>query len=153
MSRYELLLIAHVLGVVVWLGSSITNVVLLARANASSELQRLVLQVESGRWVDLRLGMPAALVVLLAGGWLMAEGDWPFDTALWIHIGMGALLGAAGIAIVWTGPHQRRLLRLAAGGGNSLALHAMASRIMFGSVASIALILVALWAMIDKPTF
>lgn len=152
MSLYELLLIAHVLGVVVWLGSSITNLVLLARANASSELQHLVLQVESGRWVDLRLGMPASLVVLLAGGWLMTEGDWPFDTAIWIHIGMGALLAAAGISMVWTGRYQRRLMRLAAGGGNSIGIHALASRILAGSAASVALILVGLWAMIDKPT-
>ena len=97
--------------------------------------------------------MPAALVVLLAGSWLMIEGDWPFDTAIWIHVGMGALIGAAGISMVWTGPYQRRILRLAEGGGDSQWLTAQSGRVLLGYAGSITLILIGLWAMIDKPSF
>lgn len=151
MTLYEALLIAHVLGVILWLGSSVSTTLLLARARSSGRTEQLTLQVENGRWLDLRVGMPAALVVLLAGGWLMTEGNWPFDTAIWIHIGMAALLAAAGIAVVWTGRHQRRLLAASTDGGPS-TIAALSGRILLGNTASILLILVALWAMVDKPT-
>ncbi len=149
MTLYQTLLIAHVLGVVLWLGGAVTTALLLSRARGVGRPELLVAQVENARWVDLRMGMPAALVVLLAGGWLMTEGDWPFDTAIWIHIGMGALLAAAGVAMVWTGRFQRMLLASSAASGPRL--DALAARILLGNAASILLILVGLWAMIAKP--
>ena len=150
MTLYQTLLIAHVLGVVLWLGGAVTTALLVSRARGAGRPELLVAQVENARWLDLRMGMPAALVVLLAGGWLMSEGDWPFDTAAWIHIGMGSLLAAAGVAMVWTGRFQRRLLASSAAGGQKL--DALANRILLGNAASILLILVGLWAMIAKPT-
>ena len=149
MTFYQVLLLAHVLGVILWLGGSVANTLLLARARSTGSQDILTTQVANGRWLDLRMGMPAALVVLFAGGWLMAEGDWPFDTAIWIHIGMAALIAAAVIGIVWTGRFQRRLL---AGGHSSSGLAALSSRILLGNAASIALILIGLWAMIAKPS-
>lgn len=147
MTFYQLLLILHVLGVILWLGGSVANTLQLARVRTAGP-DRLMLQVENNRWLDLRVGMPAALVVLLAGGWLMTRGDWPIETAVWIHIGMGALLAAAGIGMAWTGRYQRRLLRSDAGDS---VLDALAGKILLGNVGSILLILIALWAMIAKP--
>jgi hypothetical protein len=149
MTLYQSLLIAHVLGVILWLGGSVTNTLLLARARSSAAPERLRLQVENTRWLDLRMGMPASLVVLLAGGWLMTEGGWPFDTAIWIHIGMGALLAAVAIGMFWTARYQRKLLAVHEG---SSMLEALVGKILLGNAASILLILVGLWAMIAKPT-
>jgi hypothetical protein len=55
--------------------------------------------------------------------------------------------------MVWTGPSQRRLLRLASGDGDPLPLNALAGKILLGTGGSIAMMLVGLWAMIDKPSF
>ena len=94
-------------------------------------------------WIEHRLSIPAAIVVLLAGGWLMAEGNWGMEQG-WLHIGMGAVFGAAGISLLWTGRFQRRLVA----GGESAVLTA---RITAGMLASTGVILVAFWAMIVKP--
>jgi hypothetical protein len=147
MTLYQTLLLVHVLGVILWLGGSVTGTLLLVRSRSAAPGQ-LTAQVENSRWIDLRMGMPSALVVLLAGGWLMAEGDWPFDTAIWIHIGFGALLAAAGIGAVWTGRYQRKLLEAT----GSDRLDTLTGKILLGNYASILLILIALWAMIAKPS-
>lgn len=94
-------------------------------------------------WIERRLSIPAAIVVLLAGGWLMTEGNWGMEQG-WLHIGMGAVFGAAGISLLWTGRFQRRLVA----GGEWAVLTA---RITAGMLASLGVILVAFWAMVVKP--
>ena len=142
MTLYQVLLIAHVLGVVMWLGSSLTMFLLWRRAVRSGDDEALKTQSEISLWIERRLAIPAAIVVLLAGGWLMTEGNWGMDQG-WLHIGMGAVFGAAGILLLWTGRFQRRLVL-----ENGAAL---ISRITVGMLASMGMVLVAFWAMIAKP--
>lgn len=142
MTLYELLLIAHVLGVVVWLGGSLTILLLWRRAIRSGDSAAINLQAATALWIERRLALPAAVVVLLAGGWLMTEGDWAMDQG-WLHIGMAGVFGAVGISLLWTGRFQRRLI--SEGGA------ALASRITIGMLASMGVILIAFWAMIVKP--
>jgi uncharacterized membrane protein len=135
MTLYQTLLLLHVLGVVVWLGGSLVLYLQWRRAVSGGDAAVIAVQADTLRWFERSLAMPAALVVLLAGGWLMSAGDWPFE-AIWLHIGMGAVFAAAGVSMVWTSRHRER------GNLGSVSL---------GMVASMAIILVAFWAMIVKP--
>ena len=143
MTLYQSLLIVHVLGVVVWLGGTLTMLLLWRRAVVSGEVSAITAHTETAMWIERRLALPAAVVVLLAGGWLMTEGDWAMDQG-WLHIGMAGVFGAVGISLLWTGRWQRRLV--SAGGGSALV-----ARITAGMLASMAVILVAFWAMVVKP--
>lgn len=143
MTLYEVLLIAHVLGVTIWLGGSLVILLLWRRALATADPVAIGMQAATGLWFDRRLVIPSSLVVLLAGGWLMTEGNWGMDQG-WLHIGMAAVFGAAGVSLLWTGRMEKRV----AGGAASSQL---AGRITLGMVISIALMLVAFWAMIVKP--
>jgi uncharacterized membrane protein len=143
MTLYQVLFIAHVLGVVIWLGGSLTMFLLWRRALVSKDDEAIKAQSETSLWIERRLAIPAAIVVLVAGGWLMTEGNWGMDQG-WLHIGMGAVFGAAGISLLWTGRFQRRLVT----GGGSAALTA---RITAGMLTSMGVTLVAFWAMIAKP--
>jgi uncharacterized membrane protein len=143
MTLYQGLFLAHVLAVVLWLGGSATMLLLWRRALTSGDEEAIKAQSEASMWVERRLAIPAAIVVLMAGGWLMTEGDWGMDQG-WLHIGMGAVFGAAGISLLWTGRFQRRLIV----GGSSRSLIA---RITAGLLASTAVILAAFWAMVAKP--
>jgi len=143
MTLYEVLLIAHVLGVTVWLGGSLVILLLWRRALATTDPVAIGMQAATGIWFDRRLVIPSSLVVLLAGGWLMTEGSWGMDQG-WLHIGMAAVFAAAGVSLLWTGRMEKRV----AGGA---AFGALAGRITLGMVISIALMLVAFWAMIVKP--
>lgn len=143
MTLYEVLLIAHVLGVTIWLGGSLVILLLWRRALATTDPVAIGMQAATGLWFDRRLVIPSSLVVLLAGGWLMTEGSWGMDQG-WLHIGMAAVFAAAGVSLLWTGRMEKRV----AGGAASSRL---AGRITLGMVISIALMLVAFWAMIVKP--
>lgn len=143
MTLYEVLLIAHVLGVTIWLGGSLVILLLWRRALATTDPVAIGMQAATGLWFDRRLVIPSSLVVLLAGGWLMTEGNWGMDQG-WLHIGMAAVFAAAGVSLLWTGRMEKRV----AGGAASSQL---AGRITLGMVISIALMLVAFWAMIVKP--
>lgn len=143
MTLYEVLLIAHVLGVTIWLGGSLVILLLWRRALATTDPVAIGMQAATGLWFDRRLVIPSSLVVLLAGGWLMTEGSWGMDQG-WLHIGMAAVFAAAGVSLLWTGRMEKRV----AGGAASSQL---AGRITLGMVISIALMLVAFWAMIVKP--
>jgi uncharacterized membrane protein len=143
MTLYEVLLIAHVLGVTIWLGGSLVILLLWRRALATTDPVANGMQAATGLWFDRRLVIPSSLVVLLAGGWLMTEGNWGMDQG-WLHIGMAAVFAAAGVSLLWTGRMEKRV----AGGAASSQL---AGRITLGMVISIALMLVAFWAMIVKP--
>jgi uncharacterized membrane protein len=144
MTLYDTLLIAHVLGVVLWLGGSVTMLLLWHRALRAGESSAIRLQAATALWLEHRVALPAAVVVLLAGGWLMTEGNWGMDQG-WLHIGMGAVFGAAGISLLWTGRFQRRLQR--SGSPES----AVTTRITVGMLGSAGLVLIAFWAMIAKP--
>jgi uncharacterized membrane protein len=143
MTLYEALLIAHVLAVTIWLGGSLVILLLWRRALATTDPVAVGMQAATGLWFDRRLVIPSSLVVLLAGGWLMNEGSWGMDQG-WLHVGMAAVFAAAGVSLLWTGRMKKRV----AGGAASSQL---AGRITLGMVISIALMLVAFWAMIVKP--
>lgn len=143
MTLYEVLLIAHVLGVIIWLGGSLVMLLLWRRALATTDPAAIGMQADTALWFDRRLAIPSSLVVLLAGGWLMTEGSWGMDQG-WLHIGMAAVFAAAGVSLFWTGRMEKRV---ADGAGFS----ALAGRITSGMIISIVLMLVAFWAMIVKP--
>lgn len=144
MTLYETLFLAHVLGVAVWLGGSLTMLLLWRRALRSRDESSIYSQAATSLWLEQRVALPAALVVLLAGGWLMTEGGWGMDQG-WLHIGMGAVFGAAGVSLLWTGRFQRRLQ------ANRSVESGLTTRITLGILGSTGLVLIAFWAMIVKP--
>ncbi|MGF1667092.1 MAG: DUF2269 family protein [Acidimicrobiia bacterium] len=143
MTLYQLLLFAHVLGVVIWLGGTLVLYLLWRRAVKTGDRGVVTTHADTLRWFERTLAMPAAIVVLAAGGWLMTAGDWPMEQ-IWLHVGMAAVFGAAGVSMVWTARHRRKLT---AGG----EIKGLASRIDLGMIASMLILLVAFWAMIVKP--
>lgn len=143
MNLYEVLLLAHVLGVVVWVGGSFVTLINWRRVLRSGDAYQIAIQAGAGRWFELRVALPAAAIVLLAGGWLMTEGGWGMDQG-WLHIGMGAVFGAVGLSIVFT---ARLLRRVTENGGDMVA----AGRAGLAMLGSLAITLIALWSMVVKP--
>ena len=143
MTLYQLLLIAHVLGVVVWLGGSTTMFLLWRRTLTSGTASDIANQAEISRWFDRRLAIPASIVVLLSGGWLMSEGNWGVDQG-WLHIGMSGVFIGAGISLLWTGRFQRQLISGEGAAG-------LVGRITIAMLATMGVVLFAFWAMVAKP--
>jgi uncharacterized membrane protein len=80
---YEFLLFVHITGAVIWLGGAFTFQmygVVVRRGGDPDEIARF-----AGRAGALaeRMFVPASLVVVLSGVWLMIDGDWSWDR-LWV---------------------------------------------------------------------
>jgi hypothetical protein len=103
MSRYEFLLFAHVVGVIVWLGTG-TAFALIAIFGDRELMQRLG---PLGAKLGPRVFAPAALGTLVFGILLVLDGSWTFEP-LWIRLGFAAFLGSFLLNAAVRAPLARR---------------------------------------------
>ncbi len=141
---YVFVLYLHILGFAVWFGSVLTGTLVWRRRVRGGDA---LAATEDWRSVDRYLTEPAAVVVLLAGGYLMSAGDFAFDENVWIHIGFGALVASVLVSIFGVGFARRSATRA----GELTA--ALMTRATWSAAVAGGLILVGLWAMVARPTF
>jgi hypothetical protein len=104
MSRYEFLLFAHVVAVIVWLGTG-TAFALIAIFGDRELLQRLG---PLGARLGPRVFAPASFGTLLFGILLVLDGDWTFDP-LWVKLGFVAFATSFLINVAVRAPIARRM--------------------------------------------
>jgi uncharacterized membrane protein len=151
MTLYELLVIVHVVAAAVWIGGGVTVALLAGRAWSARDDERALELSRMGDFVGTRMFVPAALVLLGAGIWAVAEGDWDWGDA-WVSVGLGGWLAGLLIGIGWHAGEGRRIREAVADGG---AAGPRARRIattgMIVGLAEIAVLVVVVWAMVTKP--
>ena len=79
MTIYELLKLIHILGAITWVGTSIEQQLVGARAVSSKERGRLAHFVDEADWVGVRIMTPAAIIVVIAGILMVIESGWNFS--------------------------------------------------------------------------
>lgn len=94
MTSYEVLLFVHVLAVAIWFGTGFALLVLGARLGGGRDDAALRSLFGQAEWLSTRVFIPAGLIVVAAGVYLVVDGPWSFDQ-LWV------LLGLAGFAITF----------------------------------------------------
>lgn len=140
------LLILHLLGVIAWLGGSLTTGLIWARA-ASAPEPELEVATRNLQWMSRWIAMPSSVIVLLAGGALVSVANWDFSQG-WIHVGTAMLVGAALVGVGLVAPATRSLLAsLQTGAADRAAL----ARTRAGLLIAWTMLLVAVWAMVAKP--
>jgi uncharacterized membrane protein len=151
MSLYESLLFLHILGAIVWVGGSITTQVLGARAAKATDpavIQRFSSEAE---WVGMRVFMPASIVVLAAGIWLVIDNGWdwedPFVAVGLIGIAFSIVVGAA-----FLGPESGRVSQLTAEkGATDPEVTKRIKRLISVSRFELLVLLVVVFFMVVKP--
>jgi hypothetical protein len=141
MSRYEFLLFAHVVAVIVWLGTG-TAFALIAIFGDRELLQRLG---PLGARLGPRVFAPASFGTLLFGILLVLDGDWTFDP-LWVKLGFVAFATSFLINVAVRAPIARRMGREALDprrGGRLLSLLARVE---------LAVLFLAVADMVSKPS-
>jgi uncharacterized membrane protein len=113
MSSYELLLFAHVLAAVVWVGGALSLQVLAIRAERSADGGRVANFATEAEWVGSRVFLPSSIVLLLAGIGLTLEGDWGFTTP-WVLLGLIAYGLSALTGSLFLGPESGRIGKMIA---------------------------------------
>lgn len=108
MGGYELLLFAHVVGAVVWVGVGFTSHVLLLWADRENERRfaaRLQAAIEA---IEVPVAVAGPGLLLATGIALVIDGPWSFGDT-WVVVGLAGYVAALGIGAAFEGPEGRRL--------------------------------------------
>src|SRR5262245_3628615 len=103
MAAYELYLLLHVVGAIVWVGAALLMALLGTRAILAAEPSRVTAFAGDSEWLGLRLFLPSNLVVLASGILLVQEGKWSYGP-LWIKLGLIGLGISLVIGAAFFGP-------------------------------------------------
>lgn len=150
MTLYELLLFVHVLAAATWVGGAIMLKIQSDRALRTDPGRAAELALETER-VGTRVLMPASIVLLVAGLWLVFEGDWGFEP-LWVKLGLAIYVVSAVTGAVFLGPLYKQVgvLRAERGAGDA-ELTARLQRISTLSWIDMGLLVAAIFVMTVKP--
>lgn len=150
MTLYELLLFVHVLAAATWVGGAVMLKAQSARALRSDPNRAAELALETER-VGTTILMPASIVLLVAGLWMVFEGDWGFGP-LWVKLGLGIYVVSAVAGAVFLGPLYKQVgeLRAERGPGDA-EVTARLKRISDLSWIDLVLLVAAVFVMTVKP--
>lgn len=149
MTLYELLLFVHVLAAAIWVGGAVTLKVQTSRALKSDPDRAAELATETEK-IGNGILMPASIVLLVAGIWLVFEGDWGFRP-LWVKLGLGIYVVSAVAGAVFLGPLYKQVGELRAQRGAGQDLTDRLQRISNLAWIDLALLVAAVFVMTTKP--
>ena len=151
MNLYSVLLFAHILGAVVWIGGSVSLQVLGMRVRASSDPQRMAALATDAEWMGIRLYMPAAGMVLAAGIALVFTGNWSFEQP-WIVLGLVAFAFSFILGATVVGPTAKKIgARLASHGPEDSEVQSSIRKIFLASRIELAVLIFIVFDMAVKP--
>jgi uncharacterized membrane protein len=151
MSFYELLLLVHIVGAIVWLGAGLLLQLQALRADRAQDADGLKRVVDDSAALSLTLFVPASSVVFIAGVLLVVDGPWGLEN-LWVAIGLAGYLATFLTGVLVMKPRSERIAALMAEEGMSpRATTEIRKLLALGRADAIALYLVVA-VMALKPT-
>lgn len=111
LEMYEIVLLVHVLAAIVWIGGASVLQVLAWRVIGRDEALEIARFSGDAEVVGMRVFMPASIVVLLAGGWMVHDGPWAMDQ-LWVASSLALYLLSFLTGMGFIGPESGRISKL-----------------------------------------
>lgn len=144
MTLYELFLLVHVLGAMLWLGGATLMTLAAFRASRATGPTELAHLGALAGWLAPRLFLPSLVAVGASGIALALEGSWPFGE-LWLQLGLAAYGVSIGTQFLFREPELRRMRRANAelGPGNQEAARRGRRLVLVGRAELTLLLLVA----------
>lgn len=140
----------HVLGAMAWVGGGATLSLAGLQARRSDDAAAIAQFARTLRYIGIRLMMPAVIVVLGTGVWLvLASAEWHFSQT-WVLVGLGLFGFAFLVGAVYLSGVAARLERAVAAPGGAAA-SALVARWLVGYALVLVTLLAALWDMVFKP--
>jgi uncharacterized membrane protein len=141
----------HVLAATVWVGGGLMLSLIAVRARSSPDPRAIS---EFGRtlpYVGLRVLMPAVVIVLVTGVWMVLAGSEFNLSQAWVIAGLGLFVIAFLIGAVYMSRIGIQLDRATRAESDSPGLRALLDRWIAGYAAVLVILIVALWDMVFKP--
>ena len=149
MELREALRFVHIVAAMTWVGGAFLAAVFAARTKKAAPGHALGFARGMQRF-SVGLFIPASLVVLGMGIWLVIDSDVIEFTQAWIVIGLGAVAASLVLALAIVKPNRDRgVAAMEAGGGPQVGL--IMRRVGMASRTAILLQFIAVWAMVTKP--
>jgi uncharacterized membrane protein len=152
MTSLQLLLLGHVLGAAVLVGGAFTLQVLAVLASRSPSPADLVTLARQAAWIGPRVFMPAGVVMLATGAALVSEMGYAFDEPF-VLVGLAVVVAAGATGPAYLAPEAARIGRLMTAGGAPDEVRVRVRRLFVVSRIELALFVVALAAMVVRPSF
>lgn len=146
--EFLLLKLVHVGSAIVAVGANVTYAIWMSRAHR--DRAHLVFVIETIRFLDRRLALPAYGLVLLTGIAMVARGVYSFTTG-WIVAAIGLYLLAVVVGIVAFSPTIRRQLAEAKLDPSSAAYAELARRNNFLTLVTLTVVGAIVVLMVTKP--
>ena len=151
MTPYELLKFVHVLSAAIWVGGAVTLRIQAARAEKETDQAAAAKVAQDTERIGKGLLMPASIVLLVTGLWMVLfETDIGFDP-LWVKLGLGIYLLSALGGAIFLGPQYKKVGELRAAGTTGAELDARIARISLVSWIDLGLLVAAIYVMTTKP--
>jgi hypothetical protein len=135
-----------------WVGGGLTLIIIGIRARSSPRPAAIGEFAEFLPFVGLRVLMPAVILVLVTGVWMVLNGaEWNF-LQVWVLFALGLFALAFLIGAVYLSRVGIQMQRVAtAAGGDTSAAARLLNRWFVGYAVVLTVLLVALWDMVFKP--
>jgi uncharacterized membrane protein len=148
---YEVLLVAHLTFVAVWVGGDAMLQALYLRAR-NAEGERVAAFLGDVEWVGNRVLVPSALLVVGFGVWLVLNSPaWEFSQT-WVTIGLAIFLASAITGSAFLGPESGRIGALVESKGpEDPEVLRRAARIIWISRIELVLLIAVIFDMVVKP--
>jgi uncharacterized membrane protein len=146
--EFLLLKLVHVASAIVAIGANVTYAIWMSRAHR--DRAHLVFVIETIRFLDRRLALPAYGLVLLTGIAMVARGVYSFTTG-WIVAAISLYLLAVLVGIVAFSPTIRRQLAEARRDPSSAAYAELARRNNILTLVTLAVVGAIVVLMVTKP--
>lgn len=151
MTSLQLLVLGHVLGTVSLVGGTFMLQILAVLATRSPVASDLVALARQAAWIGPRVFMPSALLIVATGVGMASQLRVALDEPF-VLIGAGAILVAAATGPAFLAPESRRIGRLVAADEASPEARRRMRRLFLVSRVELLLLVVAVAAMVVKPS-
>jgi uncharacterized membrane protein len=150
-TTYQWLLTIHILAAVVWVGGAFTVQMMAIRVARDPDPGRLAGFSRDVEMVGMRVFLPASLVLLVFGFWLVHEGNWSLSEG-WLTFGLIVIAISIVTGAGFLGPEAGRIARVIdAEGPASPEARRRIDRIFLVSRVELVLLVLVVIAMAAKP--
>jgi len=149
---YEWLLAIHILMAIIWVGGGITGQILLSRMR-NADGPRMVKTAADLEWIGMHVYLPASLILLLAGIFMVIEAQWGFTTP-WVLIGLIGFGVTLVTGAAFLGPQIKKIhAAVEEKGPEDPGVQAQMARLFVLSRIDLAVLVLVVIDMAVKPTF
>jgi uncharacterized membrane protein len=148
---YELLLFVHVMGAIIWVGGNVTIQAIGTRLRRSDDPVQMAQFAGHVEWVGTRILTPAAIVIVIAGVFMVLDA-WSFEL-LWVIIGIAGFIYSLVAGAVFLGPLSGRTGKMIQERGpEDPEVQSNLAKLFNFSRIELVILIIVVFAMTVKPT-